>query len=116
MSIETQEMSQEMSIEPLELVQQKTKRVMSDAQRQNLVKARAKALELRNKLKAVTVPVAKEKRLTKLEKRLIAKQQLESELVKPELAVPQTPTIEYVIKPEYKFVKRDGGMYLEMVE
>ena len=43
----------------------KPKRVMTEAQKENLVKARAKALELRNKLKSMKASSSKKK--TKLE-------------------------------------------------
>ena len=125
MSGESQEISVEVQQEkPLPEPVKKPKRIMSEAQKQNLVKAREKALLLRNQLKEKKLVPAK--KLSKLEKELqdIKKEQQEEQQEEQTARVarqqedipplPPPPTKQEVVKEEpYKpqLVKRDDGFF-----
>ena len=87
----------------------KPKRVMSDLQKQSLIKAREKAALLRNELKKVK-PIVK--KVGKLEKKLLD--------IKQEEPIKEQPIIEEPIKQEsikeepYKpqLIKKDGFFYI----
>ena len=97
----------------------KHKRVMSDLQKQSLIKAREKAALLRNELKKVK-PIVK--KVGKLEKKLLDIKQEEPIKEQPIIEEPikEQPIIEEPIKQEsikeepYKpqLVKKDGFFYI----
>jgi len=114
-SIECQEEPQE---EPLPTPTKKPKRIMSEAQKQNLIKARQKAAELRNQLKQKK-PVVK--KLSKLEKELeTLKEEEEPKTNREKETTPPPPSPKPVEKPEPKqeqepyrprLVKSDDGFF-----
>ena len=98
------------------LPQKKLKRVMTEKQKENLVKARLKAAQLRNELKSKK-PLTRQ--LSKLEK------ELETLKVKEDVKVKDEPRERYVdeekeeikvitpvVKKQYELKKIDGFLYM----
>ena len=95
----------------------KVKRIMSEAQKQNLVRARQRALELRQEIRSrANKPT---KKPTKLEERLSAIVPAPDTTTSPPVVVeptaPETVSQAPMKKPQYKFVRRDGGLFLDLV-
>ena len=96
----------------------KIKRMMSDAQKENLTKARAKAFELRKQLKEKTGPIKKQ---TKLEKRLediqhqpysVVEDSVEDKVIVEEEVVVKKMVAQ--VKPlatTYNLVKNENGFF-----
>jgi flagellar biosynthesis/type III secretory pathway chaperone len=101
------------------LPQKKLKRVMTEKQKENLVKARLKAAQLRNELKSKK-PLTRQ--LSKLEKELETLKEKEDVKVKEEPREPreryvdedkeEIKVITPVVKKQYELKKIDGFLYM----